>query len=113
VWSDIAMDFIEGFPKVGGKPVILTIVDWFSKFVHFIPLGHPYSAASDCKAFFDNIIRLHGFLTSIISDQDPVFTATSGRSCFASLERGCTPAPHFTRKLMASLKLLTRASQSI
>jgi hypothetical protein len=46
VWSDISMDFGEGFPKVGGKSVILTVVDRFSKFAHFIPLGHPYSAAS-------------------------------------------------------------------
>jgi hypothetical protein len=31
VWSDITMDFIEGFPKVRGKSVILTVVDRFSK----------------------------------------------------------------------------------
>jgi hypothetical protein len=27
VWRDIALDFVEGFPKVGGKSVILTVVD--------------------------------------------------------------------------------------
>jgi hypothetical protein len=27
VWADISMDFIEGFPKVGGKSVVLTVVD--------------------------------------------------------------------------------------
>jgi hypothetical protein len=37
------MDFIEGFPKVGRKSVVLTMVDRFSKYAHFIPLGHPYS----------------------------------------------------------------------
>ena len=29
VWSDIAMDFVAGLPKVGGKSVILTVVDGF------------------------------------------------------------------------------------
>lgn len=27
IWSDITMDFVEGFPRVGGKSVVLTIVD--------------------------------------------------------------------------------------
>jgi hypothetical protein len=76
VWSDIAMDFVEGFPKVGGKSVILTVVDRFSKFAHFIALGHPYSAVSVARAFFDNIVCLHGLPCSIVSDRDPVFTST-------------------------------------
>jgi len=76
VWNDIGMDFIEGFPKVGGKSVILTVVDRFSKYAHFIALGHPYSASSVARAFFDNIVKLHGLPSSIVSDRDPVFTST-------------------------------------
>jgi len=34
------MDFIEGLLKVAGKSVILTVVDRFSKYAHFIALGH-------------------------------------------------------------------------
>jgi hypothetical protein len=75
VWSDIAMDFVEGFPKVGGKSVILTVVDCFSKYGHFIALGHPYSIAFVAKAFFDDIIQLHGIPTSIVSDRDPIFNS--------------------------------------
>jgi hypothetical protein len=70
------MDFIEGFPRVGGKTVVLTIVDRFSKYAHFIPLSHPYIAMSVAQAFFDSIVRLHGFPRSIVSDRDPVFTST-------------------------------------
>lgn len=68
------MDFVEGFPRVGGKSVVLKVVDWFSKIAHFIPLGHPCTAASVANAFFDNIVRLHGFPCSIIIDRDLVFT---------------------------------------
>jgi hypothetical protein len=50
---DITMDFVEGFPKVGGKSVVLTVVHRMSKYAHFITLGHPYSATSVTKAFFD------------------------------------------------------------
>jgi hypothetical protein len=75
------MDFVEGFPKVGGKSIILTVVDKFSKFAHFIPLGHPYTAASVAKAFFDNIVKLHGIPCSIVSHRDTVFTSSFGLNC--------------------------------
>jgi hypothetical protein len=67
------MDFVEALPKVHGKSVILTVVDRFSKYAHFIPLGHPYMVSSVARAFFNDIVRLHGFLESIVSDRDPVF----------------------------------------
>lgn len=82
VWADISMDFIEGLPKVGGKSVILTVVDCFSKYAHFIALGHPYTATSVARAFFDGIVRLHGFPSSIVSDRDPVFTGHVWRDLF-------------------------------
>jgi len=66
--NNISLDFIEALPKVNGKSVILTVVDRFSKYAHFIPLGHPYTATSVAKAFFSEIVRLHGFPASIVSD---------------------------------------------
>jgi hypothetical protein len=56
VWVDVVMDFIEGFPKVSGKSVILTVMNKFSKYTHFIPLAHPYTATMAARAFFSNII---------------------------------------------------------
>ena len=82
VWADISMDFIEVLPKVHGKSVILTVVDRFSKYAHFIPLGHPYTASSVAHAFFHDIVRLHGFPDSIVSDRDPVFTGHVWRDLF-------------------------------
>jgi hypothetical protein len=82
VWDDVAMDFVEGFPCINRKLMILTIVDLLSKYVHFIPLGHPYSATTMARAFFNNILHLHGIPSSIVSDQDVVFTSTFWRELF-------------------------------
>ena len=58
------------------------MVDRFSKYAHFIALSHPYTASSVARAFFDGIVRLHGFPTSIVSDRDPVFTSHMWRDLF-------------------------------
>jgi hypothetical protein len=75
VWAHVSMDFMEGFPRVNGKTIILTIMDLFSKYAHFLPMSHPYTTTSVAKVFFDAIIKLHGILESIVSDRDPVFTS--------------------------------------
>jgi len=79
VWTDVALDFVEALPRVRAKSVILTVVDRFSKYSHFIPLAHPYSAESVAQVFFAEIVRLHGVLQSLVSDRDPVFTSTFWR----------------------------------
>jgi hypothetical protein len=107
------MNFVVGFPKLGGKSVILTIVDRFSKFAHFIPVGHPYSTASVAKAFFDNIVRLHGFPASIVSDRDPVFTSHLWTELFRLSGTRLSPVQLFILRRTASRKLLTRLSLSI
>jgi hypothetical protein len=45
VWDDISIDFIDALPRVHGKSVILTVVDRFSKYPHFIALSHSYTAS--------------------------------------------------------------------
>ncbi|KAF0929881.1 hypothetical protein E2562_026095 [Oryza meyeriana var. granulata] len=73
--EDIGLDFVEALPKVGGKSVILMVVNRFSKYCHFIPLAHPYTAETVAQAFFSDIVRLHGIPQSMVSDRDPVFTS--------------------------------------
>jgi hypothetical protein len=68
------MDFIEALPKVHGKSVILTVVEKFSKFAHFLPLSHPYTATLVARAFFNEVVRLHGLPKTIVSDRDLVLT---------------------------------------
>jgi hypothetical protein len=76
VWANIAMDIVEALPRVHGKTIILSVVDRFSKYAHFIPLAHPYTAESVAQAFYTDIVGLHGIPQFIVSDRDPVFTST-------------------------------------
>jgi hypothetical protein len=100
VLCDIALDFIKGCPKVDGQSVILTVVDRFSKYAHFLALGHPYSTTMVTKSFFDNIVRLHGMPESIMSDRDPVFTSTLWKELFwFTSTKLCTSLPFHPRRM--------------
>ncbi|KAL0373662.1 UNVERIFIED_CONTAM: Transposon Tf2-11 polyprotein [Sesamum radiatum] len=59
-WSHITMDFIEGLPRSEGKNCILGVVDRLTKYAHFLPLTHPFSAEQVAKVFLDNVYKLHG-----------------------------------------------------
>ena len=73
IWSDISLDFNERLPKAGGKDVILVVVDRLSKYAHFVILAHPFTALTVAQAFLDNIYKLHGTPTNIVSDRDRIF----------------------------------------
>jgi hypothetical protein len=40
----VSLDFIEGLPTSSGFDCIMVVVDKFSKYAHFVPLAHPFSA---------------------------------------------------------------------
>ena len=85
-WQHISMDFIEGLPKSQGKDVILVVVDKFTKYAHFIPLSHPYSVHTVTQAVIDNVIKLHGPPTVIISDRDRIFTSSLWKAIFKAFQ---------------------------
>lgn len=84
-WDDLTMDFIESLPRSEGYDTILVVVDRFTKYAHFIPLRHPFTASSVAKVFLDSIIKLHGVPLSIVTDRDKIFTSAMWRDIFTAL----------------------------
>lgn len=60
VWTDISMDFIDGLPSSKGHTTILVVVDHLSKYGHFIPLHHPYTATMVAQVFFIRFLSFMG-----------------------------------------------------
>jgi hypothetical protein len=81
-WYTIRMDFIEGLPKSRKYDSILVVIDKFSKYAHFLPLTHPYTATTVAQVFFDQVYKLHGLPTEIITDRDRIFTSTFWQTLF-------------------------------
>jgi ribosomal protein L21E len=81
-WQAISLDFIEGLPQSGSYNTILVKVDRLTKYAHFVPLRHPFTALKVAQVFMAAVYRLHGMPESIVSDRDRIFTSTLWKELF-------------------------------
>jgi transposase InsO family protein len=81
-WKVVCMDFIEGLPLSRNHNCILVVIDKFTKYSHFIPLRHPFTASTVATAFLNTVYKLHGLPQMIISDRDRIFTSRLWQELF-------------------------------
>lgn len=83
VWKDISLDFITCLPKSMHTDTILVVVDRLSKYAHFIPFAHPFTAVQVAQGFLDNVFKVHGWPRSIVSDRDAVLMSLFWKALFS------------------------------
>ncbi|KAD3640318.1 hypothetical protein E3N88_29541 [Mikania micrantha] len=76
LYEDISLDFIVGLPVSHRVDTIFVVVDRLSKYAHFLPLKHPFTAKAVER------VRLHGFPHSIVSDRDTIFLSNFWQELF-------------------------------
>lgn len=84
-WCHISMDFVEGLPVSENKNLILVVVDRFTKYAHFLSMKHPITVQSVARMFSDNIFKLHGLPSVIVTDRDKIFTSSLWQKLFKTL----------------------------
>ncbi|KAA0058175.1 DNA gyrase subunit A [Cucumis melo var. makuwa] len=72
----------HSLPKSASYEVILVVVDQFSNYAHFLTLKHPFDAKTVADLFTKEIVRLHGFPQSIVSDRDKIFLSHFWKKLF-------------------------------
>ena len=74
------MDFVTGLPWSKGNDAVCVVVDRFTKMRHLIPCRNTIDAPTLADLFLENIWKLHGLLTTVISDCGSQFAAEFWRT---------------------------------
>jgi len=85
-WDSISMEFVGELPKtIKGFDSIWVIVDRLTKSAHFVPIKTGMSFVKLAEIYIEQIVRLHGIPSSIVSDGCRRFTSMFWESLQAAL----------------------------
>nr|GEV86696.1 putative reverse transcriptase domain-containing protein [Tanacetum cinerariifolium] len=83
-WDEISMDFVTGLPQTQRRhDAIWVVVDRLTKSVHFLPIRKDYSVSRLAEIFQQEIVRLNGTPSAIVSDRDPRFASRFWKAAFS------------------------------
>jgi hypothetical protein len=85
-WHTVTLDLITSLPRTkAGNDCIVVFVDKYSKMSHYAATVTNISAPKLARVFIDNVVRLHGLPSNLISDRDPRFTSSFWKSVWKQL----------------------------
>jgi len=82
IWEAIAMDFVVQLPLSHGFSTVFVVIDRLSKFAYFIPMKADCNSKVVAEAFINNIVKVHGFPKTIVSDRDRLFISSFWQQLF-------------------------------
>nr|GFB95053.1 retrotransposon protein, putative, Ty3-gypsy subclass [Tanacetum cinerariifolium] len=82
-WDEISMDFVTGLQRTQRRhDAIWVVVDRLNKSTHFLPIRKDYSVSKLAETFQQEIVRLHGTPSAIVSDKDLRFAKCRALICW-------------------------------
>ena len=85
-WESISMDFITGLPTTNcGHDAIWVIVDRLTKLCRFVPTKTTVTTPELARLFVENVYRLYGLPSNIVSDHDRRFNSHFWRAVFSKM----------------------------
>ena len=81
----VSLDFIGGLPASNKFDVIMVVIDRFTKYAHFVPLSHPFTALQVAQLYVNHIYKLHGLPKISFQIGTGSLQARFGSSCSSCL----------------------------